>query len=102
MSSRNPGPWLIAIAIGAAGGIAHYLDDVANHGRRFARAAFAMAVMIAAFFGWLGGEAARAFGHPELEFVAAGIGGYLGPQSLDLALNILRRRAGLDDRKPKP
>lgn len=92
MSTKNHAPLLIAVAVGTAGGIARYLDDVLNHGRRFALAAFVAAVFVAAFFGWLVAEVATAFGHPGLAYAAAGVGGFMGTQSLDFALGIVRQR----------
>ena len=100
MTSRQHSPILIAIAVGLAGGIARYLDDVLHHGRRFALVAMAAALVTAAFFGWLCGEVAVAMGRTSWTYAAAGLGGFMGTQTLDLALSVFRNRLRLDPNNP--
>lgn len=100
--TKSHAPLVVAAVTGLIGGIVRYADDVANHGRKFAVTAFFSSVISAGFFGWLVSEAANAAGHGAWSYAAAGIGGWLGPQALDLAVGLARKRLGITDKKETP
>jgi fructose-specific phosphotransferase system IIC component len=91
-------PLLVAIGIGVAGGITRYLDDVANHGRRFAFISFIAGVSSSAFFSWLTAEFVYVSGHEAWAFAAAGVGGFLGSQTMAVGLAVLYKRLGITKR----
>lgn len=92
---------LVAVGVGTAGGIARYLDDVQHHGKKFARTAFLSAVFVAGFFGWLVSEIATAAGKSDWLYAAAGIGGFMGTQTLDYGLSLLRRKLKIEEERPQ-
>jgi hypothetical protein len=83
---------IIAILAGTAGGIARYLDDVSEHGKTFARSVLLSKIITAGFLGWLVSELATAAQWGDWARGLAGVAGWLGPQSLDLAIDIVRQR----------
>ena len=96
MNSKEHSPFLVALAIGLAGGTARYLDDVAHHGRKFAFSAFLIAMFVAMFFGWLAFSFVVSAGYVRFAPAAGGLGGFMGTQTLDLGLGILRKKLHID------
>jgi hypothetical protein len=92
---------IVAILAGTAGGVARYLDDVTNHGRTFARSVLVSKVITAGFLGWLMAELAHAAQWGTWSAGLAGVAGWMGPQSLDLLIDVVRDRLHVKE-QPKP
>lgn len=89
-SDKNVSEAMIAI-LSALGGLARYLNTYI-HGGKLQFWKLAAHVIVAAFAGYIFGHAALSSGLGyDMVLVGSGLGGWLGPGAVDLALDFLRK-----------
>lgn len=92
---------LMWVLVAAIGGVARYLDTYIRTKTAPVWSILAAHMVVSGFAGYMFAQVVLRFA-PEWAMVAAGLGGYLGTQALDIATNVIQKRVlNVDPVPPK-
>lgn len=82
------------------GGVARYFDIYLKDSPNFMWTRFMASIVVSAFSGFMTAHILLLIS-PAWVFVGAGIGGYASTKFLDIFVNMLHKKLGVNDDKPK-